>query len=95
MKIGTIIKKIRSEKKISQGDLAKACDISQTYLSQIENDLKKPSFAKLNTIAEQLKIPLSVLFYLSIEESDVPANKRRAYRELSPTIESLINAVYL
>lgn len=95
MKIGKVIKQIRTEKKISQGNLAQACDVSQTYLSQIENDIKMPSSTILEIIARELNVPMSVLFYLGIEESDIPKNKLRAYRELSPTIETLVKSVYL
>ncbi|HYF32517.1 MAG TPA: helix-turn-helix transcriptional regulator [Chitinophagaceae bacterium] len=95
MNIGKVIKDIRTEKKISQGDLAKSCDITQTYLSQIESDTKMPSTALLMNISKELNVPLSVIFYLSIEESDVPKERRRAFKELSPTIDTLVKSVYL
>jgi len=95
MKIGKIIKEIRTEKGISQGDLATACDISQAYLSQVENEVKMPSNALINVIGKELNVPTSVIFYLAIEESDVPQNKRGAYDQLSSTIASLVKSVYL
>lgn len=95
MKIGKVIKQIRAERGLSQGDLATACDINQAYLSQIENGNKTPSGAMINNIAEQLKVPASVIYYLAIEENDVPENKRHAFNQLSSTIESLVKSVYL
>lgn len=95
MKIGKIIKRIRSEKDMSQGDLAKACTITQAYLSQVENNLKMPSSNLMQTIANVLGVPVSVLFYLAIEEKDIPANKRKAFSQLSPTIRSLVESVFL
>jgi len=95
MKIGKIIKEIRTERGMKQGDLAKSCEITQVYLSQVENEVKMPSNALVKIISRELKVPISVLYYLAIEEEDVPKHKQPAYHQLSSTIESLIKSVYL
>jgi XRE family transcriptional regulator, regulator of sulfur utilization len=94
MKIGNVIKEVRSEKKISQGELAKNCDVTQSYLSQIENDIKMPSNDLLVQIGKNLNVPVSVLYYLAIEETDVPKDNLQAYQQLSSTIKSLVKSVY-
>lgn len=95
MKIGNVIKDVRTEKKISQGTLAKDCNITQSYLSQIENDTKMASNSLLTLICEKLDVPLPVLYYLAIEEKDVSTSKLPAYQQLSSTIKSLVKSVYL
>ena len=61
-KIGKNIKHFRKEKKISQVELSTSCDITQTYLSQIEHGLKNVSINVLISIAKALSIPLQFLF---------------------------------
>lgn len=95
MKIGNVIKEVRSEKKISQGELAQYCDVTQSYLSQVENDIKIPSNALVSQISTKLNVPVSVLYYLAIEEGDVPKDNLQAYQQLSSTIKSLVKSVYL
>jgi len=94
MKIGNVIKEVRSEKKVSQGELAKNCDVTQSYLSQIENDIRMPSNDLLTQISKNLNVPVSVLYYLAIEEADVPKDNLQAYQQLSSTIKSLVKSVY-
>ncbi len=58
MKIGKAIRKTRRAKDISQKELAEQSNVSQTYLSQIENDRKQPTISKLKDIADKLDVPL-------------------------------------
>lgn len=95
MKLGIIIRDMRIRKGLSQGELADASDLSQTYLSQIENNQKEPNISTLRRIAKELGIPLPVLFYLSLGVEDIPDEKRKAFELLSPTIKSLVESVFL
>ena len=60
------LRKLRSEKEISQMQLAERCNTSANYISEIEMGRRIPSFEKIEKIAEALKIPPSQLF---IDES--------------------------
>lgn len=95
MKIGKIIKEIRSGKKINQGEFAKMCKVTQTYLSQIEGDIKVPSHTLLSVISKELGVPVSVLSYLAIEKDDVPKKRIKTFEQLSSTIDSLVRSVFL
>lgn len=90
MNIGKVIQDLRKEKDLSQGDFAKVCNISQTYLSLIENDRKEPNISLLKIIAENLKTPLPFIFFLSIEKQDIPIGKQDAYEHLVSPIKSMI-----
>ncbi len=94
MNLGDVIKDIRKRQNKTQGQLAIDCGITQTYLSQIESNQKEPSLGILKTISENLKIPLPIIFFLSLNEKDVPANKRKAFEIISPSVKSLINEFF-
>ena len=64
MDIGSVIRDIRKKKKITQTQLAKLSQITQTYLSQIENNQKEPTIPTLKAIP--------ILLFLSVENEDIP-----------------------
>jgi len=95
MNLGTTISTLRKTRKIKQGAFAERCKISQSYLSLIEHNRKEPNLSKLKDIASVLNVPLPVIFFLSIEKGDVPLRKRPAYDMVMPSVEKLINDVFL
>jgi len=94
MDLGTTIKKIRKQRKLTQGEFSVQCGISQTYLSQIENNQKEPNLSVIKAIGEKLKVPLPILFFLSITEEDVEPNKKKAYSIIGPSVKSLVNEFF-
>jgi len=91
MKIGSQIKEIRKKKGIKQYELAESVGISKSYLSQVEKDLRNPSTECLEAISFKLSIPLSILFFKSIEESDIDEKKKDVFNILHPVIDNLVN----
>ena len=89
MDIGKVIKEARKSKGLKQQSFAEMCGITQTYLSQIENNVKEPTISLLKRIAEKLHLPLPILYFLSLEE-----RKRDAYELLMPSIKSLVNQFF-
>jgi transcriptional regulator with XRE-family HTH domain len=57
--IGKIIRKRRQEIGMKANQLAQQIGVSQSFLSNIENDLKTPRFLLLHKIARSLKMSLS------------------------------------
>lgn len=94
MDLGNTIKNIRKKKGITQTEFASSCGITQTYLSQIESNLKEPNLSTLKEIGKNLKVPLPILFFLSMTEDDVQSNKRKAFEIVSPSVKSLINEFF-
>ena len=90
MDIGSVIKAIRKEKKLKQSELAENCNISVTYLSQIENNKKDPTISKLMEISKSLEIPLPIIFFMALEDIDIPPQKRDFFRQLNPTFMKVI-----
>lgn len=94
MDLGTTITALRKNAGFSQSELAQACAMSQTYLSQIENNKKEPHLRNLKRISEELEVPLPVLFFLSIDESDVPERKKEAFRMLFPSVKAFLKELF-
>ncbi len=94
MNLGNTIKDIRKYRGHTQGDFAMECDITQTYLSQIENNQKEPNLSVLKKIAEKLIVPLPILFFLSITEEDVQPEKREMFNTINPTVKDIINEIF-
>lgn len=94
MDLGSVIKNIRRKKGQTQLEFAAECGITQTYLSQIEGNLKEPNLSTIKSISENLGLPLPVLFFLSITEEDVQANKIEAFKLLTPSVRLLVDEFF-
>ena len=56
-----ILRDARTEKGLSQEELADQAGLHRTYISQIERGVKSPSLRSLEQITDALEIPLWVL----------------------------------
>jgi transcriptional regulator with XRE-family HTH domain len=82
MNLGFTIKQLRIEKKLTQEELAASCSLSQTYLSQIENNKKEPNLSVLNSISSCLDVPIAFIFLLAMDSKDVKPKKRNAFKSI-------------
>lgn len=62
MDIGTHIKGLRKEKKMTQIELAAAAEISRSYLADVEAGRYNPSLETLSKLAQALGVEVSALF---------------------------------
>jgi transcriptional regulator with XRE-family HTH domain len=62
MKIGEMIRKLRSQKGMSQGDIEKRTGLLRCYLSRVENGHTIPSLDTLAKIAGAMDFPLAQFF---------------------------------
>jgi XRE family transcriptional regulator, regulator of sulfur utilization len=90
MNLGSTISQLREKKRLKQGQLADELDITQTYLSQIENNKKLPNIALLERISEKLSTPLPFIFFLALDEKDIPEGKVDHFRFLEPLLKKYI-----
>lgn len=90
MNLGATIKRIRSHKEIRQHVLAENAGISQTYLSQIENNAAEPNLSTLKVLSEKLETPLPILFFLSLDRMDIKPEKRLAYDIIEPSLKTMV-----
>lgn len=59
MDIGAKIKTLRKELKMTQKDFAKACNISASYLSELERGQKRPTFDIIHKISIATNVKIS------------------------------------
>lgn len=60
-KLGKNIKKIRIQKRMSQGDICRALDMDRGYMSAIENGKKNITIAQLERLAQALGVSVDKL----------------------------------
>lgn len=94
MNIGKVIKDTRKQQGQTQVEFALSCEITQTYLSQIENNSKEPNLSTLKKISASLDIPLPILFFMSLNKEDISPEKREAFEIINPSVKSLINEFF-
>lgn len=92
MKIGNGIKNARKLSGISQRELSNRSRLSITYISEIENGKKDPSIAALRAIASAIKMELPFMVLLSMEETDIDEENRKAFTALKRIIENKLRA---
>ncbi len=68
MDIGKRLRKLREERKFSQGDMEKSTGLFRCYISRVENGYTVPNLKTLEKCAKAFDIPLFRLFY----EGDEP-----------------------
>jgi len=90
MDLGKTIKRIRKLKDISQKELSESSGITQAYLSLIEGNKKEPTVTTLDRIATALGIPISVLLYLSVDESSMNSKQKLIYSKIGSSFQKLI-----
>ena len=82
MDIGIAIKTLRQKQGMTQMQLAELCGISFQAISNIETGKAWPSKSTVEKLCEAFGVPTSYLLVASIEEGDVPEEKRVLYRAL-------------
>lgn len=81
--LGEKLRQLRSERNISQRDLAKMADLSPNSISLIERDETSPSVATLQSLATALNIRMSYFF-----EEEMPTSVLLIKSGARPKIES-------
>jgi len=91
MKIGKILKILRTSKGYTQNQMSKLLGISQNYLSLIEQDKKVPSAEAIENFATSLSISKDALILVS---SDAPKELKgkdiEDFKRLQQNILSLL-----
>jgi transcriptional regulator with XRE-family HTH domain len=62
MELGTTIRRIRKEKLLTLKDVARMTNLTESLLSQIENNKAQPSITSLMAISKALNTPIAYFF---------------------------------
>lgn len=92
MQIGSVIRKCRKLKGMTQLQLSNSSNISESYLSLIEQDKRQPTLSNLESIANTLQIPISILVFLADEQDSISEITDKQVETLTKTIYSLVKA---
>lgn len=76
--MGHTIQVIRTERRMSRGELAKRAGISYSYLAAIENGAKSPSTDVSMALAEVLGVQLHELYAAAEARREAPSTERPA-----------------
>jgi len=60
-KFGENLRKIRLEKKMSQGDICRALGVDRGYISNLETGKRNPTLSTIKRIADALGVPVDRL----------------------------------
>lgn len=92
MNIGQAIKELRVKKNMTQAALAERVGMSVNAVSSWELGKTFPPNESIKRLCEAFEVPQSYLLAASIEEEDVPEDKRVLYRAmLEPFRNELFN----
>ena len=60
-KLGDNLKRIRTDKGISQGDIARALEVDKSFVSNIENGKTNPTLATITKLAKAIEVSVGEL----------------------------------
>jgi transcriptional regulator with XRE-family HTH domain len=63
MMVGDLLREMREQKKLSQGDIEERTGLLRCYISRVENGHTVPAVETLEKFARALEVPLYQLFY--------------------------------
>jgi len=81
MLIGTRLRQLREQKKMSQGDIEERTGLLRCYVSRVENGHTVPSLETLERFAGVLDVPLYQLFFSGEEAPPTPSLTPRSTLE--------------
>lgn len=82
MNFGMAIRTLRCSKNMTQAELAERVGVSENAVSSWELGKAFPPNNRIKQICTALEVPTSYLMVSSVEEEDVPEDKRVLYRVL-------------
>jgi len=90
MNFGKTIKKHRTDRGLTQAELARLANISQVFLSEIEKGEKKPSWQSLLQIAQSLNISSVEIVLNSIDDNDIKKGQYETFIKLKESISKTL-----
>lgn len=90
MNFGQAIKLVRTQRNMSQADLASKADLSVSYVSMLERGRRDPNLTSIEKISSALEIPVSILMFLAAEPDEISSISPELAEKLSLTVLQLI-----
>ena len=93
MNIGRAIKLCRTQRGLSQAELAAKSSISVSYISLLEKSKRDPNLSTLGKIARGLAVPLSILSFLAADADEIDSLGVELVDKLSSMSLKLISEI--
>lgn len=91
MNVGQAIKMCRTRRGISQTELAQKAECSVSYLSMLENNKRDPTLSTMTKIAQGLRVPVGILFFLAAEGGELTGMDKALQGDLARTALEMLN----
>lgn len=93
MNIGEAIKFLRSKRNISQVDLAEKVEITQGFLSLIEQGEREPGFELVKKISRTLQVPEQLIFLLTCQKTPTQRRYTRSLNKIALALDDILQQV--
>ena len=93
MSIGEAIKIVRVRTGLRQKELAQRSGFSQSLLSMIENDRRRPDVSMVETICRAMDVPAQLVFLLACQPEPDKERYKPALERLGLAMLELLEAV--
>lgn len=77
---------------ISQLELAKAAEVSPSYVSLIESGKREPTIASMRKLAKALEVPLDLIMLLAIDAADQSKANGQAISHVAQTLLAMLTS---
>ncbi|MBB1472605.1 helix-turn-helix transcriptional regulator [Luteimonas sp. MC1782] len=91
MSLGGAIQMCRIRRQLSQAKLARLAGCSVSYLSMLENSKRDPTLSTIQSIADALRVPLEILFFLGADKGELSGINKELAGQLAMTALDLLN----
>lgn len=92
MNLGKAISLCRKQRALTQAELAARAGLSVSYMSLLEqNKRKDPSLSTIQKIAEALRVPSGILFFLAADQVELSGLEPDLQQRLAHAALNLLN----
>lgn len=92
MNLGRAISLCRKQRALTQAELAARAGLSVSYMSLLEqNKRKDPSLSTIQKIAEALRVPSGILFFLAADQVELSGLEPDLQQRLAHAALNLLN----
>jgi transcriptional regulator with XRE-family HTH domain len=90
MNLGKAIKFCRTQKDMTQAQLARRTGLSVSYISLLEQNKRDPAFSTVEKIAHELAVPTNILLFLAADPQELSPLDRELAEKLAFAALNLI-----
>ena len=91
MNLGRAIKLCRSQREMTQSELATISGLSVSYLSLLEKNKRDPALSTVQKIADGLRVPSSILFFLAADGSELTGLSKELAQNMALSALTMIH----